>query len=138
MVSSPILWSGRYGCDKNQKFFLDSENPVSRRLPSRYQVNYPPDSWEVLFNVSTLSHTLHRWSAVGELRVSDQRCLACTAGAEKAKKLLPPQSEGQQSPVRQRLRPRTPLKSRLSCLVSMVRSRFMLGWLTRPSQIRVV
>src|SRR5438093_9402328 len=33
--------------------FLDSENPVSRRLPSRYQVNYTPDSWEVFFNVSS-------------------------------------------------------------------------------------
>src|SRR2546425_9715163 len=84
MVSSPILWSGRYGCDKNQKFFLDSENPVSRRLPSRYQVNYPPDSWECSLTCQALSHTLHRWSAVGELRVSDQRCLACTAGAEEA------------------------------------------------------
>src|SRR5216117_1802585 len=52
MVSSPI--SGQAGTRREEpEVFLDSENPVSRRLPSRYQVNYPPDSWEVLFNVSS-------------------------------------------------------------------------------------
>src|SRR2546422_5616658 len=33
--------------------FLNCENPLSRHLPSRYQVNYPPDFWEVFFTVAS-------------------------------------------------------------------------------------
>src|SRR5438093_11529922 len=107
MVSSPILWSGRYGCEKNQKFSW------TLRIP--YPGVSPPDTRLIILLIpgrcsltcQALSHTLHRWSAVGELRVSDQRCLACTAGGRGGRKLLPPKSEGQHSPVRQRLRPRT-------------------------------
>jgi len=84
MVSSPILWSGRYGCEKNQKFSW------TLRIP--YPGVSPPDTRLIILLIpgrcsltcQALSHTLHRWSAVGELRVSDQRCLACTAGAEEA------------------------------------------------------
>src|SRR2546428_11869521 len=133
MVSSPVLW-----LREEPEVFLDSENPVSRGLPSRYQVNYPPDSWEVLFNVS--SPFTYASPLVGSRRVASiWSALSCLhRWGRGGRKLLPPQSEGQHSPVRQRLRPRTPLKSRLSCLVSMERSRFMLGWPTRPSQIKVV
>src|SRR5438093_7266652 len=84
MVSSPILWSGRYGCEKNQKFSW------TLRIP--YPGVSPPDTRLIILLIpgrcsltcQALSHTLHRWSAVGELRVSDQGCLACTAGAEEA------------------------------------------------------
>src|SRR5438874_13037521 len=84
MVSSPILWSGRYGCEKNQKF--------SWTLKVPYPGVSPPDTRLIILLIpgrcsltcQALSHTLHRWSAVAELRVSDQRCLACTAGAEEA------------------------------------------------------
>src|SRR5439155_9215125 len=48
----PHLWSGRTAARRTGGF-PNCENPLSRHLPSRYQVNYPPDFWEVFFTVAS-------------------------------------------------------------------------------------
>src|SRR2546425_12769451 len=52
MASSPI--SGQVvRLREGPEVFLNCENPLSRHLPSRYQVNYPSDFWDVLFTVAS-------------------------------------------------------------------------------------
>src|SRR2546427_10479261 len=81
MVSSPILWSGRYGCERTRSFSWTLRIPCLGVSPPDTRLIILLIPGRCSLTCQALSHTLHRWSAVGELRVSDQRCLACTAGA---------------------------------------------------------
>src|SRR2546426_4399347 len=68
-ASSPSLVRP-YGCEKDRRFSL------TVRIP--YPGTSPPDTRSIILLISgrcslpwqALSHTLHRWSAIGELLVS--------------------------------------------------------------------